>query len=350
MTSSYDFYTCAGYYKELAACARTATKGNQISIITASFAPEDSGVIELLDELATAAKRGADISLVIDSYRLIINESGIFGPLFFGKNIQNATHGSFRKIRETLEQLEQSGVSTHIINIPKRPFINPFSGRSHIKFAVVNNRVFIGGCNLNHPEYLDVMMAWNDESIANQLRSFITKITETKSATLALDNSDLSIPISGSLELLFDAGIKKQSLILDEACKLIDESKEYIVITCQYFPGGRIAKHLKTAHKRGVKILVYFSAPRTHGLIAMPGQWLYTQREKTRLPRRFFRNKLKSRNLLHAKLLATDKGFMLGSHNYVDPGVQFGTAEMTLKSSSKTIGKKLIAFMEEQFN
>ena len=49
---------------------------------------------------------------------------------------------------------------------------------------------------------------------------------------------------------------------------------------------------------------------------------------------------------LHAKLLATDQGVMIGSHNYVKFGVSVGTAEITLKSSDPQLAVQARAKLE----
>jgi hypothetical protein len=42
------------------------------------------------------------------------------------------------------------------------------------------------------------------------------------------------------------------------------------------------------------------------------------------------------------KLIACDKGFMIGSHNYVRAGVSLGTAEIALKSPDALLAREAV--------
>jgi hypothetical protein len=65
--------------------------------------------------------------------------------------------------------------------------------------------------------------------------------------------------------------------------------------------------------------------------------------EKLSYSSHFFANQLpKDSDFIHAKLLATDKGTIIGSHNYVRAGVRFGTAEIALLSTNRHFGDDAI--------
>jgi hypothetical protein len=54
--------------------------------------------------------------------------------------------------------------------------------------------------------------------------------------------------------------------------------------------------------------------------------------EKLHRPRELFAHQLpKDLKRLHAKLLASEHGAFVGSHNYVTHGVNFGTAEIAIR-------------------
>ena len=61
---------------------------------------------------------------------------------------------------------------------------------------------------------------------------------------------------------------------------------------------------------------------------------MHQMRERMRnLPEHFFAGRLgKLVPKLHAKVLASEKAAIVGSHNYVIQGVNFGTAELALHS------------------
>jgi len=143
--------------------------------------------------------------------------------------------------------------------------------------------------------------------------------------------------------------VRGQSLIYDEALNMIDSAKEWIYVTCQYFPGGPTAKHLAAAQKRGVRIQIDFSHPHTHNSAAAVHHMHQLAQRARGLPRNFFAGRLdKHVPKLHAKVLATEQGAMLGSHNYVVQGVQFGTAEIALQSFDPIFSNALCDFMKDQ--
>jgi hypothetical protein len=66
-------------------------------------------------------------------------------------------------------------------------------------------------------------------------------------------------------------------------------------------------------------------------------------RESLRVPKGFFTEMLpRGGDTLHAKLLITDTGTMIGSHNYVAAGVLLGTAEIALLSRDKDFAKQAL--------
>jgi phosphatidylserine/phosphatidylglycerophosphate/cardiolipin synthase-like enzyme len=144
------------------------------------------------------------------------------------------------------------------------------------------------------------------------------------------------------MQILIDAGVPKQSTIYDHALALIDDAREHIFFTCQYFPGGKTARHLLAAHKRGVDVRIVYSHPLAHG-VKSPGHYLYNARERLRLPAEFFADQRTAKApLLHAKVIATEKGAIVGSHNYVSQGVWLGTAEIALLNQDPAFAKAVI--------
>jgi hypothetical protein len=70
-------------------------------------------------------------------------------------------------------------------------------------------------------------------------------------------------------------------------------------------------------------------------------------RESLRVPSHFFEGMIAKKNtMLHAKLLATDAGAMIGSHNYVRAGVALGTAEIALLSYNSSFTSQALAAFE----
>ena len=103
-------------------------------------------------------------------------------------------------------------------------------------------------------------------------------------------------------------------------------------MTCQFFPNTVTAAHLAAAVKRGVGVTLYYNHPHYQAVHMQPVHRAVIRAEKLRRPRELFAHQLpKSLKRLHAKLLASEQGAFVGSHNYVTHGVNFGTAEIAIR-------------------
>jgi phosphatidylserine/phosphatidylglycerophosphate/cardiolipin synthase-like enzyme len=331
VTSSFDFYDKPGYLQEITQAANEAGIGDELIYMAMGYDASIPEIAEMTDALSSAASRGAKASLIIDAYCFTLNNSEHLGPMFTrGKIVPKYLRGTFRQTYEKLESFKSNGGTYHIINRPKHAFEFPYSGRSHIKLAIINDRFFIGGCNFDAVTNLDIMVAWNNAPTATILKDILRSIVGKSSVKEALDYTDQTLMLGDYMQLLIDCGVKKQSTILRNAFEVIDNAKEHIVMTCQYFPGRNTAQHLLAAHKRGVDVKIYFSHPSVHGPLSFVHQ-LYNWREQLGLPSSFFDHQLaKSVPKLHSKVLISESAAMIGSHNYVRDGVNYGTAEIAL--------------------
>lgn len=331
MTPSFDFYDKPGYFAELTRCANTAGKGDKLILMAMSYDANIPEVATMIKALSQAAKRGAKVQLIIDAMTFILDDKEWLGPMFTrGKIVPEKLHGSFRQTYKTLEQLRANGGQYFIINRPEHAFMWPYGGRSHIKLAIVNDRFFIGGCNFDDTNYLDVMAVWQNRPTVDAMTVLLEKIIEEGSVRDALEDTDQTLVLGKMMNIYIDCGVKRQSTILRQAHTLIDDAKESIIITCQYFPGEDTARHLLAAHKRGVNVKIYYSHPSAHGQ-AFFVHHLYNLRERLSMPSSFFEHRLaKDIPKLHSKVIITEAAAMIGSHNYVVAGVKYGTAEIAL--------------------
>lgn len=350
MTASFDFYDKPGYLRELIRSAQYSGPGDRLTVMAIAFDASVSEINDLGDALAGAATRGAEVRLIVDAYTFIFDHNDRLGPAFTKGAIDPANlRGVFLTTYNKLEQLKAAGGSYYIINQPPKAFRFPYAGRSHIKLAIINDRFFIGGCNLDDASYLDVMVSWENAPTANILNGLVDTILDDGIVRDALRGEDQTfmLGLEEDMKILVDCGVRHQSIILHNAHKLIDEAKERIIITCQYFPGGETGRRLLAAHKRGVEVKIYYSHPTVHGKLAFIHH-LHGHIEKRRLPESFFENRL-SRDVpkLHAKILITESAAMMGSHNYVGEGVNFGTAEIALLNRQPEFVKQLRSFTEE---
>ena len=355
MSPSFDFYDKPGYLQELTRCARRAGKGDSITVMAMGYDVTVPEVNMLSEALAAAAKRGADIRLIIDACSFMLDDRERLGPLFYhGEIIASKLRGSFKKTYDMLAVIKAQGGSYYIVNKPGRPFTFPYGSRSHIKLAIINDRFFIGGCNLDDTTYLDVMVAWGNRPTVEALSAILQKIIDDNNHSVhqALEDTDQTLVLGDNMKIFIDCGLKHQSTILRQAHQLIDEAKERLTITCQYFPGEETGRRLLAAHKRGVDVTIYFSHPTVHGKLSLLHHF-YGWRERLSLPTSFFENRLaKDVPKLHSKIIVTESAAMIGSHNYVSNGVNYGTAEIALLNHdpafAKTLEKRIQALVTQR--
>lgn len=320
------------YYQELVYQIARTKPGERVLIATMSFKPEKLDIQPILDELNAAAHRNVNVHLIVDAYAFLVGYHDTPGPLVFSKKLSmKHMPQPFRTRLEALEALRENGGNYTIINRPPKRLSNPLAGRSHMKLAVINDLIYIGGCNLSTVDHLDLMIRWQDRSTADWLEKLMNEVINTGSVRQPLAQKDLTRNINDHTTLLIDCGKPKQSRIFDTALDLIDQAQTHIILTSQYFPNNSIAQHLAGASSRGVRVSVIYNNPSRHDFPYKPLMRGVLWRERRRLPAAFFEHELpKDHDYLHAKLLVTDQGVIIGSHNFVPTGVRFGTAEIAL--------------------
>lgn len=334
--TEYTLLNRAEYFDHLVERFCKAGAGDSITLATMEFKPDQGSIGKIVDALCQAARQGAHTTFLLDAYSFMLKDSALLGPLFFIKRDPKLGYGNFKPIVSALHKLRKSGVNCTVINKPHRPFKNPFGGRSHIKFAVINNEVMIGGCNLSNPELLDVMVHAESKRLADYMREFSNDVLDYKNVRKALKRRDASFKIDDDTDLLIDAGVKRQSLIYDRALNLIGRAGQRVYMTCQYFPNNKTPAELSKAYSRGVGVHLAYNHPDQHRTPLRGIQKRTVAIKKKRLPPSVFENQLQmDKNYLHAKILLSEKEAIIGSHNFVKMGVSLGTAEIALHSTSK---------------
>ncbi|MGH7237716.1 MAG: phospholipase D-like domain-containing protein, partial [Candidatus Saccharimonadales bacterium] len=248
------------YFAEITAKIGRAKAGERVALMAMSFDPSELVVASLVHEVIDAAQRGAQVQLNVDAHAFMIHDSQGMpnGPLLLGKNPRRTIYKTYRYKLKVLEQLAASGGRYRITNLPRRSNL-PIAGRSHIKYTVVNGTAYLGGCNLNGTDQIDFMVRLEDPKTADWIYNFMLQVAASGSPKKLLNGQDVSLKIEPNTTLLVDAGRKSQSIIYDNALKIIDDASERLVLTCQFFPGGAIAQHLAAALARGVDIKIYYS-------------------------------------------------------------------------------------------
>lgn len=341
------------YFREVTQKLHAAKKGERIALITMMFDPRDPVVKELTLALIAAAKRGAKTILAVDARSFTVNYYTDLpsGPVFRHRPLLTCKTPYYREKIDLLEELKRAGGEYRVINMPQTKLVNPVAGRSHIKSVVVGNEVYIGGCNLNGTEQLDLMVCIRDTSAAAHMYELIKTICEQGSVSAAMQERDRELALDGRTSLLVDSGVRGQSIIYDQALEFIDAADEWLVMTCQYFPNSTTARHLAAAKKRGVNVRLYYNHPAHHPHIHSIAHRLVIIRERRRHHKELFALQgTKKQRRIHAKLIATEQGAIIGSHNYVNAGVKFGTAEAAILRRDPAFARQAAEIIERQLS
>lgn len=346
----YHFYTGREYYPALCERIKQTKAGDRVLLATLWVLPEEPPVAAVLKEARAAAKRGVEVILLTDAFMFLIRKGMVPGPTYFFGQKPVVVPKRFRERFEALRELERAGGKFMVINQPRRALAYPFKGRSHIKYSVVNDVVYIGGSNLSNSDFLDVMACWEDKHIADWLDQLTRNILRTGSILEAMKGEDQAITVDARTKLIVDAGAVGKSMILEKAFEVIDSAKEKLLITYQYFPEGVTAKHLVAAINRGVKLRAYYNH---HSIHPKPLNIIYgtvAWKVRRKGPVEFSTHRLprKHPDYLHAKVLANEKAVVLSSHNYSMTGVDYGTAEIGLISTDPVFVRGVVETIEKQ--
>jgi phosphatidylserine/phosphatidylglycerophosphate/cardiolipin synthase-like enzyme len=342
-----------GYFRQLIDDLAKVKKGDRVVVTTMGFTPTSPEVGAVADALNAAAARGATVSFLMDAFDFLINvDTKIPGPLWRSTafSFDRRMREPFRSKLNALKAFHDNGGVFTVTNQPGKILTWPFTGRSHIKAVVINDIVYAGGCNLNQPHEIDIMLRWRDPDTADWLYELLMNAEKHGNVRKSLNFKDQIRKVDDKTNLMVDAGVVGRSAIFDEALSMIDNAKDYIIFTSQYFAPGLGIKALHRAHQRGVKITYYYSHYSMHGPIEGTLHRIAQWRERQRLPADLFERQLPRDQHLHAKVLATENGVLIGSHNYGDMGVNVGTAEIAIKRNDAAFGKQAAAFIEELLN
>lgn len=317
-----------------------AKRGDRVMVVTLAFDIQEPLIGQLIDSMCVAARNGAEVSLAVDTYVLLVRRK---------KTDQGIVRASPKLILAALKQLHDAGGEYAITNRPDGTVNNPFSGRSHLKTAILNDEVYIGGCNLTDATNIDTMVRFKDAKTADWLYDMMRNVVVSESTQLTFRDEDKQLKLDDKTELMIDSGERGQSIIYKSALELIDNAKDWLVITCQFFPNSTTAEHLAAAYKRGVKVTIHYNHPSKHRLPHNILHHMVVLQQKTRHPKVMFQDQLqKDSPFLHAKLLASEQGAIIGSHNYVPVGVKFGTAEIALRRNDPEFSKQALAAITRQ--
>lgn len=348
ISAASSFYATREYYEQLIADINAARQGDRVLLVTMSYELLEQQIADLVEALIESAKRGANVILQVDANSFLEDTHGHLGPLFWHGKLSEKMPKVWRTSYDSLNQLREAGAEVVITNMPGRAFAAPMVGRSHIKASVINDKIYLGGCNLSDM-HLDIMVAWQDTETANWLFDLMERRIKHPKTLQAFGTKDMRHEISNTEEIILDVGVKKQSEIYREALDIIDRAQDWLIITCQFFPHSTTAQHLKQAYDRGVRVIPIFNHYKAHSVISRPVQYGVRTRERLRMPASFFDAELApGTTYLHAKLIATEQEAIIGSHNYIPEGINFGTAEIALHNKTAAFSRAAAQLIVEE--
>jgi len=317
-------------YEYVKAATRSINQAKEHVALVSLIVANDKHTDELIEALASAAKRGVRVEVAADTFAFG-EFSGHLTPLKYYKE-------ESQPMKEMVRYLENSGVKFTWVG---RFSASPISGRNHMKCLVADDEVFsFGGVNMydDSLQFNDFMFQVRDKQLALELRDDIARIIEADRSHFAYRSHEFSF--ARQSKVLIDGGLQGDSIIYRRACQIVKDADSVLLVS-QYCPTNKLARLLKKKSSR-----LYFNSPRkantgiNRALIAFN---MFISGNKTRYRRKKY---------LHAKfIIATMKDgtkiALTGSHNFTYIGVLFGTREIALETRDPKIIKQIERYFEE---
>lgn len=287
---------------------------------------DDTSTDELLDALCDAAERGVTVSVAADSFTYTDFQGSYIPTTYRSKRVRDAM--SMQK------RFRASGAEFHWLG---RLSLIAFSGRTHIKWCVVDNTVYsFGGVNLDQQSVnnTDYMFMVKNEPLASRIIDEHYRILKADRSNHTFRSHRFG---DDDNMVLIDGGFLGDSLIYRRACYWAERAS-HVTLVSQYCPTGKLSRLLKKTESD-----LYFNHWTNAGflnrLVIRIG--MLSSKQTTSYHRRPY---------LHAKFIIFtlpdgSKVAITGSHNFVRAGVFLGTREVALETSNK----KIIAQLERFF-
>lgn len=321
-----SIYSGIEYFQELSKDISSAHSGDRAAIMTMGFDPEEPLAREVIAQLNDAAERNVGIVFGVDAFAVM--EPRSIGPIVMPLAFARSEVMKRYAVLETLADYPSARYG--IINMPNTFMPNLFAGRSHIKVAVINEQVYIGGPSFQGCERIDMVAGLKDKDTSNWIYDLATAVTDSGGTDKVLGDRDQVRTVDANTDIIVDAGVPGQSLILDLALDTIDQAQDWLIIACQFLPTGKTARSLVNAIDRGVDVHIAYNHPSKYDRMNLAHR-LILLRERVRRPEEFFAHQVPmSRPALHTKAMANESTGIIGSHNFINTGVELGTPEMAL--------------------
>lgn len=300
---------------------------NRIALLTMVLVHDDS-TDELLDALCDAAERGVEVFVAADSFTYTDFQGSYIPTSYRSKRVRDAMNMQkrFRTVGARFEWLGRLSMVA-------------FSGRTHIKWCVVDDTVYsFGGVNLDEQSVrnTDYMFTVTNEELASRLIAEQERIIKADRRGHAYRSHQFG---DDDNMVLLDGGFMGDSIIYRRACYWAERAEE-VVLVSQYCPTGKLSRLLKDT-----KSDLYFNHWTNAGLLnrLVIRFGMLSSKHTTSYHRRSY---------LHAKFIIFtlkdgSKVAITGSHNFVRAGVFLGTREVALETTNKKIISQLERFFKD---
>jgi len=299
---------------------------NRVSLLSMVVA-DDSSTDDLIDALAEAAERGVTVEVAADVFTY-----GVLGGFVWPTRYRSKQSRTTNKMSKTLIK---SGAKFTWLG---RSHTTIYSGRTHIKWCVVDDTVYsFGGVNLYETgiENFDYMFKLQDAELADKLIDEYHRLARADAGGYAYRSHSF---MHGADTILIDGGLFGDSIIYRRACKLTAEATK-VTIVSQYCPSGRLSRLLKKTDSS-----IYFNPPinaqALNRFVIRLGIFLTGHKTLYNGSR-----------YLHAKFMLFDmpdgkRIALTGSHNFSNVGVMLGTREIALQTENPEVIAQLETFLK----
>ncbi|MDB5167316.1 MAG: hypothetical protein JWN26_461 [Candidatus Saccharibacteria bacterium] len=283
---------------------------------------------DLIDALSETAERDVTVEVAADVFTYG-ELGGFIWPTRYRSKQSRATTKMSKRFIKSGVRFTWLGRSHSVI----------YSGRTHIKWCVVDDTVYsFGGVNLYEKgiENFDYMFKIRDNELADKLIDEYHRLERADAGGYAYRSHSF---MHGNDTILIDGGIFGDSIIYRRVCKLTAEATK-VTFVSQYCPSGRLSYLLKKTNSE-----IYFNAPaNADGLNRIAIKiGIFLTGHKTLYD--------KSR-YLHAKFMLFDmpdgrRIAITGSHNFSNIGVLLGTREIALQTENPEVISQLETFLKD---
>lgn len=299
----------------------------------------------LQDLLKNAATRGVDARFTSDIYYKLI----LSGSLYYAPHFSKAKRDKVRSIKAekeaALSELKEHHVRVTVTNPPQttREKLNPARGRNHIKMAIIDDIAFVGDINnFVSKDQPGIAIRITDPLMVEGLARLY------EAAERGRGGHDYEVIGRNDTSLLIDAGIVRQSLILDRAMTAIGNAQSSVKMTSQFTPDGAVLNSLQSAFDRGLMVSTLIADPEK---IIRPLPKMFDIRSQLAFKRAGFTFPiLEVPRWIHAKILLVDENLptaqvIVGTHCFSGKGVDWGTQEASLQSRNPDLLNQLKTYV-----